>query len=636
MNKIYINLLLVFLFLNGLAYYLSHINAQSRIDLALEQDVDSLETHYDILLASQEAAASAMYKYTLAMDGVLQILSKAQHASMQEQDILREELHTLLSTHYKIMREQSVSEYNFIFADNTVFYQAHRPLKFGNNLSKTREDIVYVNENKTPLRGFIQDETMHGFRNIFPLFNTNNEYLGVLEISFSSTRLQWYLNNVSNIHSHFIIHKDLFNIESLKKHNLLDTYVESGENENYFFTLNEGHTKEKCVAGNKIRLENIKDEITTKMLEEDSFSSYIKYRNLIIVVSFFPIEDISGETIAWIISYEISPSIKEALANRFSLRIISLFLSLLIIYFLYQQITSRTQIDKQRELLNDILDSTDNMMMITDFKDVKFSNKQFNALFNIQDINKFNKSTKHDILSLFIQKDGFLHKGLIDSNEEFISLVTKLPPEKRMVSIHDQNKEEKSFQIAISQLKNTHHSLVTFTDITMLKKELNKTEKKAYTDALTQVYNRNKFDLVFEEELEKLHKRKGTLSVALIDIDKFKTFNDTYGHLIGDEVLVTMAQTVAASVRDADVFARWGGEEFVILFKNVDAKTAAHISLKIKDLIEANEHPVAGKITASFGLSEYKEGDTAQSIFKRCDDALYVAKDNGRNRVEVL
>ena len=99
---------------------------------------------------------------------------------------------------------------------------------------------------------------------------------------------------------------------------------------------------------------------------------------------------------------------------------------------------------------------------------------------------------------------------------------------------------------------------------------------------------------------------------------------------------MTTAQTVNNAVRETDVFARWGGEEFVVLFQHTNIEIAKEVSISLKDKIQSNEHPTAGKITASFGLTEYIEGDTIESIFKRCDDALYVAKENGRNRVEVL
>ena len=162
-----------------------------------------------------------------------------------------------------------------------------------------------------------------------------------------------------------------------------------------------------------------------------------------------------------------------------------------------------------------------------------------------------------------------------------------------------------------------------------------KTERKAYYDSLTGVYNRNKLDEMFNEEIQRLKRYPANLSIAIMDIDKFKNFNDTYGHLIGDEVLVMIAQNVNSNVRNTDVFARWGGEEFVILFKETSIEEAITITNKLKDKIQALEHNIAEGTTASFGITQYIEGDTVETIFKRCDDALYRAKENGRNRVEV-
>lgn len=161
------------------------------------------------------------------------------------------------------------------------------------------------------------------------------------------------------------------------------------------------------------------------------------------------------------------------------------------------------------------------------------------------------------------------------------------------------------------------------------------TEIIAYYDALTGVYNRQKLYEVFEEEIQRSHRYGNPLSIALIDIDKFKSFNDLYGHLTGDEILIMVAENVNTQVRESDIFARWGGEEFVILFKETSAQKALIVSKKLKDEIQKTEHPTAGHITASFGITEYIAGDTIKTILKRCDEALYRAKTNGRNRVEV-
>jgi diguanylate cyclase (GGDEF)-like protein len=97
-----------------------------------------------------------------------------------------------------------------------------------------------------------------------------------------------------------------------------------------------------------------------------------------------------------------------------------------------------------------------------------------------------------------------------------------------------------------------------------------------------------------------------------------------------------LARSIGKNIRVTDTFARWGGEEFVILLKETDAKTAVLLCQKLKDKIQELKHPSAGSITASFGVTEYMDGDTLESIFKRCDEALYKAKENGRNRVEYI
>ncbi len=173
-------------------------------------------------------------------------------------------------------------------------------------------------------------------------------------------------------------------------------------------------------------------------------------------------------------------------------------------------------------------------------------------------------------------------------------------------------------------------------DQMMIDERLNKAQQKADIDKLTQVYNRHKFDELLELEIQKESKITKIFTIAIIDVDNFKSFNDKFGHLVGDTVLITMAQTVNQNIRDTDTFARWGGEEFVLLFNNADINIAKKVSEKIKNMIEANEHPEAGKITASFGLTQYRADDTLETMFKRCDDALYIAKEGGRNRVEIL
>ncbi|MEO1953755.1 MAG: GGDEF domain-containing protein, partial [Campylobacterales bacterium] len=157
----------------------------------------------------------------------------------------------------------------------------------------------------------------------------------------------------------------------------------------------------------------------------------------------------------------------------------------------------------------------------------------------------------------------------------------------------------------------------------------------AYVDNLTKVFNRLKFDELAETELLSADKFDLSLSMAILDIDHFKKFNDTYGHLIGDEVLFMIAQYVKNALRSTDIFARWGGEEFVILFRNTELEDAKDVANKLRDGISKLKHNVAGEVTASFGVTQYQKFDTLKDLIQRCDNALYEAKANGRNRVEI-
>jgi diguanylate cyclase (GGDEF)-like protein len=206
----------------------------------------------------------------------------------------------------------------------------------------------------------------------------------------------------------------------------------------------------------------------------------------------------------------------------------------------------------------------------------------------------------------------------------------------RVVTILDKNLEPQYFTISVSRSQNNGDYLVTLSDITKMKLQQIENEKKASLDPLTNIYNRQKFDDVFNQEIKNTNRYGYPLSLAIIDIDKFKDFNDTHGHLIGDEVLVSTAQVVQNNLRETDVLARWGGEEFVILFINTNISQAKKVSEKLRKIIENHTHPTAGKVTASFGLTQFASHDTNKSMFKRCDEALYFAKENGRNRVELF
>ncbi|MDR3162583.1 MAG: diguanylate cyclase [Helicobacteraceae bacterium] len=164
--------------------------------------------------------------------------------------------------------------------------------------------------------------------------------------------------------------------------------------------------------------------------------------------------------------------------------------------------------------------------------------------------------------------------------------------------------------------------------------KLTEATKRSHTDALTGMINRLRINELLQMEIDRVERYGGDLCVALMDIDKFKNINDTYGHLVGDQVLVTLAKILTQTMRKTDIAGRWGGEEFLIVLTHTPIDGAVKKLNTIRRSIEADKFDPVPKVTASFGVSSFQGGDTLESLVGRADVALYFAKESGRNCVK--
>jgi len=158
-------------------------------------------------------------------------------------------------------------------------------------------------------------------------------------------------------------------------------------------------------------------------------------------------------------------------------------------------------------------------------------------------------------------------------------------------------------------------------------------ENLASTDALTGLYNRHKFTQLYLSSYASMIQRHNQMSLILIDIDHFKKVNDIFGHNIGDKTLVEVSKMLLGVLRGVDIVCRWGGEEFIILLPTADLEDAILIAKKIQNSLSEVKIDKVGSITASFGVSEVKEGEEMQDAINRADKALYLAKKEGRDCV---
>lgn len=636
MKKQLIWLTLFFIFLNILFFFFNHYYKSNLIERELQEKTYDMELSYKQILKFFDQTAAISYAGIIKNTKVIGILKQVEKATPEEKDRLRLELFAVLKDRYENLQKRGVLQNQFVLPDNTSFLRMHKPDIYGDSLTGVRYSFESVHQHKKRIDGFEHGKTAHGFRYVFPLFDEKQNYLCAVEISFGSEEIQKNMNEVFNMHTHFIINKSVFKTESWERDDLKLNYIQSIESEDYLFTPDSSFDQNKFHNTEKQLIQPMKVNIQKKLPAGKSFQVYREVDKQMRLITFLPIKDIEHqETQAYLVSYTTNDFIKQTLMTSRMLGWMFFIASALIFVFIYRFLKTKQIKDEREHLLHTIMDNTDQLILISDLTKIKFANHKLLEFFNVSGIDELQTKFPKTI-DMFLEVDGYLHKNLLKENETLIDLIERTKESERIACLIDSHFEHLAFVINIAQSNYNDLYIITLTDITKMKEESVQIEKKAYIDGLTGVYNRNKFNETISSEFNRAKRYKSSLSMAILDIDKFKDFNDIYGHLVGDEVLISIAQTINSEIRNTDTFARWGGEEFVILFPGTSLENAKVIADKLRVRVQKIKHPTAKNITVSFGVSEYRDGDSVDSLFQRCDEAMYRAKEHGRNRVESL
>lgn len=172
-------------------------------------------------------------------------------------------------------------------------------------------------------------------------------------------------------------------------------------------------------------------------------------------------------------------------------------------------------------------------------------------------------------------------------------------------------------------------------DITEKRRHERQLRWQAQRDDLLGIYNRRAFEEFLEREMSRVGRQAGRLSLVMFDIDHFKAVNDTYGHLLGDDILKELAEVAASRLRREDVLARWGGEEFIVLLPDTGSEGAHRVAEGLRQAVAEADFPGPGRLAVSVGVAEMRPGEELKDLTRRVDEALYVAKAAGRDRVRV-
>jgi diguanylate cyclase (GGDEF)-like protein/PAS domain S-box-containing protein len=299
--------------------------------------------------------------------------------------------------------------------------------------------------------------------------------------------------------------------------------------------------------------------------------------------------------------------------------------------------TARIKFEELSKAIQTIFNAQSTMIIMIRKREVVMANRKFLEFVGYETIDDFNKKVP-TIAKLFIQSvEHFSTPENFDTKDCIHKLIADNHDKDVTVKMHNNFKNiDEVFNVDVSFIHDNYMIayILSFINITGLFQESSAYKYQATHDLLTDTYNKSYFNNIVQHYISNFHRYDEFFSVIIFDIDYFKRVNDTYGHLIGDSTLITLATVVKTLIRDSDIFARWGGEEFVILATHTKLVQAIQIAEKIRTSVEITEFVGVGNISISCGVSEILKNDYIDILMKRADDALYRAKRGGRNRVE--
>lgn len=518
-----------------------------------------------------------------------------------------EKLYDLSFSRYSTLREENphLIVMQFHAPDGKSILRMHRKETFGDDIASRRPLLKRTHRTQTVHAGFEGGIEGIAYRIVVP-FMDKNIYIGALEFGLDPDAIISKLIQTTKMETLFMIHESRMAAANNQKYQTQYNGYRFSHLSPSQKPLIEEFVKENPALNQRIIHYKGKDYdvIPINLVGNDGKP----------IGMFLCFNDVSRGYL------EITEIIVESLIVTFLIILILLG----IIEYVFKRMAKKMLY--QEAYTSTILNSQKNMIIVMDNGRIIYANNAFFDYFNYRSLDEFRKN--HEcICDLFetAETETYLQPEMEGLRWTEYILAHKEREHRAKMTM---NGKTSTFimDVQMMEYENALRYVVVFNDITNL-------NNLATLDRLTQISNRFEFDKILGHSIEVARRYQRSFSILLLDIDHFKSVNDTFGHLVGDEVLKVFSDLLRKQIRQSDVVARWGGEEFIILLPDTPLPSAIKMAEALRQRIEINPFDTVGNLTCSIGVAEFNSIEEADDLLHRADEKLYRAKHSGRNRV---
>lgn len=573
------------------------VHDKQQDEIRMEDAYQSVSRHYEETLKDIVDFYIARAHANINTVGVLEVLHSRDHDA----------LYQLISPRWKVMRQENaaLSVMQFHNADGTSLLRMHRPDVYGDNIASQRSMVAHIHKYHKTVYGFEEGREGLAFRILVPIID-QGIYLGAVEFGLEASYITDKIARYTGYQSFFLVdEKKVGKLSQINSYFHIDDFL--------------------AVDVSPKLLPLVKKYRDSHLSGENRV---IRDENHAYVMKTITVTDYEKKPIGGIV---LIRSVPDFWSHIFQMIIATGLIALVLIIALgtlisrlYDSIANKMSFQKMYS--QSVLDAMPSLVIVTDGHQLVAANQTFLAYFHYDNIETFKR--EHACVCEYFEEgdtEDFLLPMVNDQRWTEYIYTHPLIHHKAKITM-DGKTTVYDVKLSILRFKEESRYVVIFTDISSM-------QSISMTDALTGINNRLHFTMMYDYAVNVARREQKPLGIIFFDIDYFKRVNDLYGHLMGDKILKEIAALVKQRLRKSDIFARWGGEEFIILLPDTPLAETLQVAEILRGAIEDENFETVGKMTCSFGVAVLNENDSAEILLKRVDEQLYKAKESGRNRV---